>query len=279
MLLILLARRTARSSLALMLALIVLACAGCNRSSSTSMVATPGAETNAKIAAPKYSIRFPALAPELAVLDQALHAYADNVREKFDDDVAHGGKALAPHLSLEFSVATRTEDFVSAIASGEVDSGDGHVQPLAATFTEHLPSARIVALDDLFSDLAAAVQRLSAEARRRFEADAEARLRQQNLPDAQLAQRLKAMRTAIELGTSANPQNFSAFLIDGVDGKAIGLDLQFRPGQIAGAAQGTQQLEVPAKIFYAMLKAEYQGCFAVDEEDIHAAESSSTVAL
>lgn len=229
---------------------------------------------------PRYTIQFPELAPELATLDQALHVYAEDVRRKFDADLAvrKENAAAPPHLRLQFNVATRTQDFVSVIASGETDLGDAHAQPLAATFTEHLPSAKIVALDDLFGDPAAAVQLLSKEARRRFEADAEVRLRQQNLVDAQLTERLKTMRAAVEQGTGANPQNFSAFLIDGVDGKAIGLSLQFQPGQVAATAQGAQQLEVPAKIFYAMLKTEYQDGFAVDKEDIQSAEARSASA-
>lgn len=237
----------------------------------------PSAEGGVSASVPRYAIQFPELAPELAPLDYALHVYADDVRRKFDADLAvrKDNATAAPHLSLQFSVATRTQDFVSVVASGETDLGDAHPQPLAATFTEHLPSAKIVTLDDLFGDPAAAVQLLSAEARRRFEADAEARLRQQNLADAQLTERLKTMRTAVEQGTAANAQNFSAFLIDGVDGKAIGLSLQFQPGQIAATAQGVQQLEVPAKIFYAMLKTEYQDGFAVDKEDIQSAEPRS----
>lgn len=271
-----LARRIDRSLPSLILALIVLGSAGCDRSSSTSTAAMPAGGGGGSVV-PRYAIQFPELAPELATLDHALHVYADGVRWKFDANLAAGkdNAAAAPHLRLQFSVATRTQDFVSVVASGETDLGDAHPQPLAATFTEHLPSAKIVALDDLFSDPVTAVQLLSTEARRRFEADAEARLRQQNLPDAQLSERLKTMRTAVEQGTEANPQNFSAFLIDGVDGKAIGLSLQFQPGQVAATAQGAQQLEVPAKIFYAMLKTEYQDGFAVDKEDIQSAEPRS----
>ncbi|MGH8124058.1 MAG: hypothetical protein ACREPT_14970 [Rudaea sp.] len=271
-----LAQRAARNPLRLILALLVLSCAGCDRSSSTLTAALPSAEGGVSAAVPRYVIQFPELGPELATLDHALHVYADDVRRKFDADLATRRDAGAPaQLSLQFAVATRTQDFVSVVASGETDLGDAHARPLAATFTEHLPSAKIVALDDLFGDPAAAMQLLSTEARRRFEADAEARLRQQNLPDAQLAERLQTMRAAVERGTVANPQNFSAFLIDGVDGKAIGLSLQFEPGQVATSAQGVQQLEVPAKIFYAMLKTEYQDGFAVDKEDIQSAEPRS----
>ena len=274
MLLITPARRAARTSLHLALALAVLACTACDRAPSASVPAT---EAAAKEVAPTIAIQYPPLAPELAALDQAIHAYADATKKTFDAALAARKDLVGPppHLNLEFDVATRTQDFVSALASGEADLGDAHSQTLQATFTQHLPSGRIVALSDLFVDPAAAVQALSTEAARRLEADGEARLRSENLGDTVLAERMKTLHGAVEQGTQPDAQNFSRFLIDGVDGKAIGLSLQFPPGQVAAVAQGAQQLEVPAKIFYAMLKPEYQDAFAVDKEDLKGASVSA----
>jgi hypothetical protein len=270
------ARRAARHSIRILVALAALAGAACERSPSTAAGATPAVEDTIKAVVPKYSIQYPPLAPELTALERAMHVYADGVQKKFDADVAarnDHAAAPSPHLNLEFTVATRTQDFVSALASGEIDLGDAHPQPLGATFTVHLPSAKTIKLDDLFGDPATAVGALSEEARRRLRADGEARLRQENLGTAQFAERLKAMRSLVEQGTEPTAQNFSSFLIDGVDGKAIGLSLQFQPGQVADAAQGMLLLEVPAKIFYAKLKPEYQDAFAVDKEDIKSIEA------
>lgn len=258
------------------LAFVMLVGAGCDRPQMAASV--PAAEDTIKDVAPKIAIQYPALSPELAALDQAMHVWGDASKKKFDADVAaHNEHTAGPpsRLSIDFAVATRTQDFVSAAATGETDIGDAKPRPFSATFTEHLPSAKIVLLSDLFADPDAALKALSIEARRRLEADAEARLRQQNLPDAQLADRLKSMRAEVEQGTQPNPQNFASFLIDGVDGKAIGLSLQFQPGQVAAIALGPQQLDVPARIFYAQLKSEYRDAFAVDQEDIKSSESAS----
>ncbi len=274
MLLITPVRRAARKCLHIVPALAVLACAACDRAPSVNV---PAAEAAAKEVAPTIAIQYPTLTPELAALERAMHAYADATKKTFDAALAARKDLVGPppHLNLEFDVATRTQDFVSALASGETDIGDAHPSALQATFTQHLPSGRIVALSDLFVDPAVAVQALSSEAARRLEADGEARLRSEHLGDALLANRLKTLRGAVELGTQPEAQNFSRFLIDGVDGKAIGLSLQFPPGQVAAAAQGAQQLEVPAKIFYAMLKPEYQDAFAVDKEDLKGASASA----
>jgi hypothetical protein len=256
------------------LALLVLAGTACDRQPTATM---PAPEDTTKEVAPKIVIQYPSLANELGALDQAMHAWGDAARKKFATDVAaHSEHAAAPppRLNIDFAVATRTQDFVSALATGEADMGDAKAQPFGATFTEHLPSARIVVLSDLFTDPDAALKALSVEARRRLDADAESRLRQENFPEAQLSERLKAAHAQIEQGTLPNAQNFSSFLIDGVDGKAIGLSLQFAPGQVAANALGTQQLEVPARIFYAQLKSEYRDAFAVDKEDLKPAETA-----
>jgi len=265
-------RQAARNPLHLVLALAVLACAACDRAPSASV---PAAEATAKEVAPTIAIQYPTLTPELAALDQAMHAYADATKKAFDAALAAHKDLVGPppHLNLEFDIATRTQDFVSALASGETDIGDAHPSTLQATFTQHLPSGKIVALSDLFVDPAAAVQALSAEAAHRLEAEGEARLRSEHLADAVVADRLKTLRNMVEQGTQPEAQNFSRFLIDGVDGKAIGLSLQFPPGQVAAVAQGAQQLEVPARIFYAMLKPEYQDAFAVDKEDLRGASA------
>ncbi len=252
----------------------MLASVACNR---PPLATAPAPEDTTKDVAPKIVIQYPSLASELGALDQAMHTWGDAARKKFDADVAAHSEHPAgppPRLSIDFAVATRTQDFVSALANGEADLGDAKTQPFSATFTEHLPSAKIVLLSDLFSDPDAALKALSVEARRRLDADAEARLRQENFPEAQLTERLKAAHAQIEQGTVPNAKNFSSFLIDGVDGKAIGLSLQFAPGQVAADVLGTQQLEVPARVFYAQLKNEYRDAFAIDKEDLTPSSSA-----
>lgn len=210
--------------------------------------------------------RYPAMRSELAPLEAAMRTYTQAQQAALAERV----KKLKPEaeraerpgkLDLDFTVATQTVDFVSALAQGQADVGDAQPTLLRATFNQHLPSGKIVGLSDLFTDPAAALKIFSDEARRRLDADFEARLRAQNLPDKEFAVRLKATRGQVEKGTEPEAENFAAFLVDGVDGKAIGITLIFPPGQVASDADGAQQVEVPVKLFADAIKPEYRDAF------------------
>ena len=230
----------------------------------------------------KAEVQYPELAPEFAPLIKAMHDYADeamaDLKQIIADAPPRADNAAHPILNLDFSVRTQTRDFTSAVGNGDSDFGGAHPKPLLATFTEHVPSGKLVALGDLFTDSGAALKALSAEARRRLEADFDARLAQQ-IPDAKArAAQIKASRDWIEKGTEPSAENFANFLVDGVDGKAIGLTLMFPPYQVASYADGPQQIAVPAKVFYAQLKPEYRDAFAIDKEDMQAGEATQTQA-
>lgn len=222
------------------------------------------------------NVHYPALREELAPLDRAMHAYAEAQKTalaaRMRDAVPASERQERPgRLDLDFTVATQTQDFVSAIAEGQGEFGGAHPLPLRATFNQHLASGRIVALTDLFGDTEAALKALSVEARRRLAPDLEARLRAENLPAKALAEREKALQSLLEEGTAPKADDFAAFLVDGVDGKAIGITLIFPPAQVASYADGPQQVAVPARIFYAQLKPEFRDAFAVDRVDMDAA--------
>ena len=210
--------------------------------------------------------RYPAMRSELAPLEAAMRAYTEAQKTELAERI----KKLKPEaeraerpgkLDLDFTVATQTVDFVSALAQGQADVGDAPPTLLRATFNQHLPSGKIVGLSDLFTDPAAALKIFSDEARRRLDADFEARLRAQNLPDKDFTARLKNVRDQIDKGTQPEADNFAAFLVDGVDGKAIGITLIFAPDQVAVEADGAQQVEVPVKLFVDAIKPEYRDAF------------------
>jgi hypothetical protein len=228
----------------------------------------------------KAEVQYPELAPELAPILKAMHAYTDeamtDLKQIMADAPPRADNAAHPVLNLDFSVRTQTRDFTSAVGSGDSDFGGAHPKPLLATFTEHVPSGKLVVLADLFIDSGTAFKALSAEARRRLEADFDARLAQQ-IPDAKTrAGQIKASHEWIEKGTEPDAENFECFLVDGVDGKAIGLTLMFPAYQVASYADGPQQIAVPAKVFYAQLKPEYRDAFAIDKEDMQAGEAAPT---
>ena len=72
---------------------------------------------------------------------------------------------------------------------------------------------------------------------------------------------MKALHDQVDKGTEPEADNFAAFLVDGVDGKAIGITLIFPPGQVAADADGAQQVEVPVKLFADAIKPEYRDAF------------------
>lgn len=225
----------------------------------------------------RYKINYAALQPEWRALDDASHAYADVQKKIFLGDVAKrppikpsdGPGALAPwEFRLDFSVATETESFVSVLANGSVFTGGAHPAPLVASFSQHLPSNRIVTLSDLFTDASAGLKVLSDETRRQLKAQFDAKLRAQTTDSKLLAEQLKSEMDWIDKGTEPTAANFAVFLVDGVGGKAIGLTVIFPPYQVAPYVEGEPQVEVPARVFYTALKSEYRDAFAMDPEEL-----------
>jgi len=219
----------------------------------------------------EYRIRYPDLTPEWEPLARALRDYAAARKKDLLDGVVAGERAAndAPAvLDLEFDVARRTEDFVSVLAQGSVHAGNGGT-PLAASFVLHPGDNRLIAVGDLFDDSAAALKALSQECARQLQGRFEASLRQ-TADSKTLAPALAAMQAGVERGTAAQAENFRVFLVDGIDSKAIGLTLIFAQAQLGMTSGGEQQVEVPAKVFYTLLKAEYRDAFAVDLKEVPA---------
>lgn len=225
----------------------------------------------------RYRINYPAMQPEWRALDDAAHAYGDAQKKSFFADLAKrpplkpgDSPALQAtwELQLDITVATETESFVSVLANGSIFTGGAHPNPIVASFSEHVSRGKIVAIGDLFANADAGIKQLSTETRRQLKAQFEAKLRAQLADPKVLAEQLKNSAEMIDKGTQPTPENFSTFLVDGAGGKAIGLTIVFAPYQVAPYVEGTQQIEVPARVFYVQLKPEYRDAFAMDPEDL-----------
>jgi len=218
----------------------------------------------------EYRIRYPELAPEWDALQRALRGYAAERKRMLLASVApaaeRAANAAPAVLDLEFNIARRTDDFVSVLAQGSVHSGDGGA-PLATSFVLHTGDNRLLAIGDLFADPPRSLKALSDECARQLEGRYEASLRQ-SLDARSLAPALKAMQAGVESGTAPTAHNFAVFLVDGIDTKAIGLTLVFAQAQLGMSSGGEQQVEVPAKVFYELLKPEYRDAFSVDTQEI-----------
>lgn len=215
-----------------------------------------------------YHIRYPALQPEWRTLDTALRDYA--TVQKKDFLAAQSGERSANvaeyQLDITFNIARRTDDFVSVLVNGSSYTGGAHPNPLVASFVLHLSDNKLVNVGDLFADSDAALKILSDESRRQLEGRFDAQLRDQLGEGAALAPSLKDMRDWVERGTEPKPENFATFLVDGLESKAIGLTLVFPPYQVAAYVDGAPQVEVPAKLFHALLKPDYVAAFHWDTE-------------
>ena len=215
-----------------------------------------------------YHIRYPRLDPPSRALHDAMHTFADTQKKDFLA-AQTGEKSLngsAQQLDIAFNIARRTDDFVSILVNGSSYTGGAHPNPLVASFILHAADDRIVAIGDLFVDSDAALRILSTESRQQLEGRFETQLRDQVVDNAALAPALKTMKDMVEAGTAPDAKNFSVFLVDGLDSKAIGLTLVFPPYQVAPYVDGSPQVEVPAKLFHALLKPEYVGAFHWDTE-------------
>jgi hypothetical protein len=253
--------------------------AGCQEQRSAFVAsATPITAASAAEAAPgedtghgtgySYHIRYPALQPEWQALDAALHEYAGVAKKDFlaAQGGQHSASAGDDQLDITFNIARRTDDFVSVLVDGSSFTGGAHPNPLVSSFVLHLSDNKLLAIGDLFVDPDAALKILSDESRRQLEGRFDAQLREQVGEGAALAPALKDMREWVERGTEPKVENFDVFLVDGLESKAIGLTLVFPPYQVAPYVDGAPQVEVPAKLFHALLKPEYVDSFHWDTE-------------
>ncbi|MEO8959078.1 MAG: DUF4163 domain-containing protein [Rudaea sp.] len=217
-----------------------------------------------------FRIKYPQLSTRMATLTAALHTFANNAKQAIVSAGTDTRSKDEPTytLDLEFDVARNTSDFVSVLATGSEFTGGAHGLPIQASFNWHRSDAKLVALSDLFVDADAALRALSDESRRQLEGRFETRMRDDSsaMTATQKASEIASMKSWIESGTAPKATNFEVFLVDGLDTQAIGLTLIFPPYQVASYADGAQQIEVPAKVFYSLLKPEYRDAFAIDTE-------------
>lgn len=262
-------------------AIVLLPCAGCSeraadRSVSTAAIASAAAaeaqpETDAgKGSGYTFQIVYPILAPEWRALDAPIRQFAAAQKKDFIGASTAPDRIPGPDYSLDltFAVARRTADFVSVITSGSSFIGGAHGMPILASFNLDLADGKLKTLSDLFADAQTGLQAVSAECRRQLEGRYEAKLRADpgSMTPAQQESDIQSMKRWIEKGTQPAAENFDVFLIDGLDTRAIGVTVIFPPYQVAPYADGPQQVEVPAKVFYDLLKPEYKDAFAIDTE-------------
>ncbi len=253
---------------------VLLASAGCDQQPAPPLSTAAAAEVRPDEDTGKgpgytYTIAYPTLDPQWHALDKAIRESAAVQKKAFlNASTDDRDKSIDYTLDLNFTVARRTADFVSVITSGSSFIGGAHGMPILASFNLDLADGKLKTLSDLFADAQTGLQAVSAECRRQLEGRYEAKLRADpgSMTPAQQESDIQSMKSWIEKGTQPAAENFDVFLIDGLDTRAIGVTVIFPPYQVAPYADGPQQVEVPAKVFYDLLKPEYKDAFAIDTE-------------
>ncbi|MGV8960336.1 MAG: PdaC/SigV domain-containing protein [Stenotrophomonas sp.] len=216
---------------------------------------------------PRYvvGISYPPAASKYPGLARELVAYAATAKEELVQavDVLGNDKPTAPYeLSLSFELAVDTPQVVAATADGSRYTGGAHGEPLVARFVwlpareEMLTAAQMVPSSDGWKAIGSYVAlQLREQAIARAEAEALS-------PEEQQAQ-VRNLSKMIDEGTSPKADNFAQFqpLMDAT-GHIAAVRFVFPPYQVGPYSDGTQSVDVPAKVLLPYVAPAYQELFA-----------------
>ncbi|WP_305804553.1 DUF3298 and DUF4163 domain-containing protein [Stenotrophomonas sp. YIM B06876] len=210
-------------------------------------------------------ISYPPAAAKYPGLARALVTYAAAAKEELLEavEVLGNDKPTAPYeLSLSFELAVDTPRVVAATADGSRYTGGAHGEPLVARFVwlpgreEMLSAAQMVPSGEGWKAIGGYVARqLREQAIARAEAEALS-------PEEQRAQ-VRNLSKMIDEGTSPTADNFAQFqpLLD-AGGRIAAIRFVFPPYQVGPYSDGTQSVDVPAKVLLPYVAPAYQELFA-----------------
>ena len=243
----------------------LLSLAGCKPQPATVPVTDGAAAPTAPVAAaaplqdlvvqkPTYliGITYPKSNDLPAPLVQAMQGYSTQARARLEAAAKNlkPGDPGAPYdLSLEFrELPGNPMSFRTIAAEGSLYSGGARGEALIRRFVWDVPGRRMLSAQALvptsqgWQAISTFVRdALLAQARTRFDADKLAPADQQNA--------LAQLQPLVEAGTQPDAANFADFepQLD-AQGRMVGLTFVFPPYQVAGYADGTQQVDVPASV-------------------------------
>ena len=202
--------------------------------------------------------RYPGLAAEL-------QRYAAEAREDVMEAVAaaEAGDQRSPYdLSLTFSSLAETPRLVAIAADGSSYTGGAHGTPLVARFVWLPTQQRMLRATDLvlgeegWRDVSAFVREsLHAALSQRIDAD--------ELEPAERARILQSAGKMIDEGTAPDAGNYTEFEpVLGGEGRLDALRFVFPPYQVGPYSDGTQTVEVPARVLLPHVAPEYRELFA-----------------
>lgn len=168
-------------------------------------------------------------------------------------------------LLIDFTIASRTNDFVSVREQGMSDTGGAHPLPIDASFVYDTHAQQVIALDNLFADPGSTRKRLAEFARAALTKKMMAQASKRNEGSPQAIEEWKAnARQMIDDGTKPTADNFSNFVVRAgtqPSDPSPGMTLIFPPYQVAAYVYGTQAVDAPARAFSQSLKPQYRNAF------------------
>ena len=217
---------------------------------------------------PKYliGITYPAVANQHPKLAEALFDYAQKAREDLDDAIKLAGDSVGNggntyDLSLNFIELMNNPASVVIAVDGSLYTGGAHGIPLIARFTYLPQEDRMLTPQDLIPELSG-WQAVSDYVRKQLGDQVEARLEEDEVPEAERAEITRSASSMIEEGTMPEANNFAQFEpIPAADGKWFGLRFVFPPYQVGPYSDGTQSVEVPVSVLRPHLAPKYRAMF------------------
>ncbi|WP_084602330.1 RsiV family protein [Thermomonas hydrothermalis] len=209
-------------------------------------------------------ISYPQAAAKYPPLADALQAYAAACRERLMRAVQalQGRKPAMPYdLSLQFSMVAETPRLVAVAASGSSYLGGAHGEPLEQRFVWLVAQQQMLAAEQLIPD---------AQGWRPVSDYVRGVLRdrmEQSLDEAgvqgEAREAARRLRMAmIEQGTQPDARHFALFEpVINADGSIRAIRFVFPPYQVGPYADGTQTVDVPARMLLPNVAPAYRALF------------------
>ncbi len=209
-------------------------------------------------------ISYPQAASKYPPLARALHDYAEASRARLMQavDGLHGAKPEAPFdLSLPFATLVETPRVVAMGVDGSCYTGGAHGTPLVERFVWLPQMQQMLAAEQLIPQ-SENWDTVAAHVRDQLMIQLSQHLDEDEVPPEQRAQRMRRGSVAITAGTAPEVRNFSRFEpVMNADGSIRSLRFVFPPQQVAPYEDGTQSVEIPAKVLLPLVAPAYRPLF------------------
>lgn len=209
------------------------------------------------ISYPQAAVRYPPLA-------RALQDYAAAMQDQLMQAVGElkGRRPAVPYdLSLNFSMVAETPRVVAVAATGSSYLGGAHGIPLEQRFVWLPQLQQMLAAEQLIPE-AANWGPVSDYVRARLKAQVQRDLDDDHLDPDVRAEQMQMRGGMIDEGAAPTPAHFARFEpVMNADGSIRALRFVFPPYQVAPYVEGTQTVDVPAKLLLPLVAPTYRPLF------------------